>query len=88
MSRKDRLRRVVLLCGHFARNLAYYRVGQTPEHKHLFDPAKTACANFWRMANSDFLDLSVLEWCKLLPMQMGSTIGKQSLPIALGSNWQ
>ena len=65
MSRRDRLRRVVLLCCHFARNLAYYRVGQTPEYKQLFDPAKTPCANFWRMANSDFLDLCVLEWCKL-----------------------
>ena len=65
MSRRDRLRRAVILCCHFARNLAYYRIGQAGEYKHLFDPAKTASANFWRMANSDFLDLSVLEWCKL-----------------------
>ena len=65
MSRRDQLRRVVILCCHFARNLAYYRVGQSAEYGHLLDPARTACANFWRMANSDFLDLCILEWCKL-----------------------
>lgn len=71
MPRKDRLRRVVILCCHFGRNLAYYRVGQSEHYRHLFDPAKTASANFWRMANSDFLDMCVLEWCKLLADEKG-----------------
>jgi hypothetical protein len=31
--RKDRLRRVVILCCHFGRNLAYYRVGQSEQYQ-------------------------------------------------------
>ena len=65
MPRKDRLRRVVLLCTAFARNLAYYRVGQEEEHRDLFDPKKNESANFWRVANSNCVDMCVLEWCKL-----------------------
>lgn len=51
MPRKDRLRRVVILCCHFARNLAYFRVGQSEQYRHLFDPDRTTCANFWRMVS-------------------------------------
>jgi hypothetical protein len=29
MTKRDRLRRVVLLCAHFSRNLAYYRAGHS-----------------------------------------------------------
>jgi hypothetical protein len=71
MSQKDRLRRVVILCCAFARNLAYYRVGQDKEHKHLFDPSKSASANFWRVANSNSIDICVLEWCKLFADEKG-----------------
>ena len=65
MSRKDRLRRVVLLCCAFTRNLAYYRVGQEEEHRDLLDAEKNESANFWRVANSNCVDMCVLEWCKL-----------------------
>lgn len=71
MPRKDRLRRVVILCRDFARNLAYYRVGQRDEHRHLFDPAKNASANFWRVTNSNCIDVCVLEWCKLFGDENG-----------------
>ena len=37
-----------MLCRDFARNLAYYRVGQRDEYRHHFDPAKNANANFWQ----------------------------------------
>ena len=66
MPRKNRLRRVVLLCCHFARNLAYYRIGRDEEHRKLFYRAKNASANFWRVANGNCIDMCVLEWCKLL----------------------
>jgi hypothetical protein len=65
MPRKDRLRRVVILCRDFARNLAYYRTGQRREHQGLLDPAKNTSANFWRVMNGNCIDVCVLEWCKL-----------------------
>ena len=71
MPRKDRLRRVVILCRDFARNLAYYRVGQRDEHRSLFDPAKNASATFWRVTNSNCIDVCVLEWCKLFADKNG-----------------
>lgn len=63
MSRRERLRRVVILCRNFAVNLAYYRVGRRPEHSGLFDAQRWG--NFWRAANGNFIDICVLEWCKL-----------------------
>jgi hypothetical protein len=66
LTRRDRLRRVVLLCAHFARNLAYYRAG----HSRL---TKTS-SQFWITANANFIDMAVIEWCKLL----GDRKGKHS----------
>jgi hypothetical protein len=71
MSRRDRLRRVVLLCRDFARNLAYYRSGQSSRPKSLLDPATSSEANFWRVANSNFIDICVLDWCKLFAEKSG-----------------
>jgi hypothetical protein len=58
MTRKERLRRVVLLRVHCARNLAYYRAG----HEKLVGKNR----DFWRTIDGNFLDIAVLEWCKLL----------------------
>jgi predicted nuclease of predicted toxin-antitoxin system len=66
MTRRNRLRRVVILCRNFAWNLAYYRAGQMPQNVVLHD-ASNSEANFWRVAGANFLDVCVLEWCKLLP---------------------
>jgi len=63
MSRRNRLRRVVILCRNVAVNLAYYRVGRKPEHLPLQDYDKKG--NFWRAASGNFIDMCVLEWCKL-----------------------
>jgi hypothetical protein len=68
MSRRDRLRRVVILCRNFARNLAYYRIGQQAEYKPLLDPGHPR-VNFWRVTNGNCLDICVLEWCKLFADQ-------------------
>jgi len=48
------------LCSSFARNLAYYRTGWSKKYKHLLDGS-----DFWRAVNGNFLDMCVLEWCKL-----------------------
>ena len=61
MSRQDRLYRVVILCRNFAVNFAYYRVGQKPEHLHL----QLRRGDFWRAVCGNFIDICVLEWCKL-----------------------
>jgi hypothetical protein len=57
MKRRDRLRRVVLLCVHFARNVAYYRAG----HGRLANTSPP----FWITIDGNFLDTAVMEWCKL-----------------------
>jgi hypothetical protein len=65
--RKDQLRRVVRLCSNFAVNLAYYRAGWSSEYKQLLE----ADTNFWRAANGNFLDMCVLESCKLFTEKRG-----------------
>lgn len=65
MTRRDRLRGIVILCCNFGRNLAYYRTGWEEPFSALLDGAHPH-ASFWRQANSDFLDVAVLEWCKLM----------------------
>jgi hypothetical protein len=65
LSRRQRLRRVVILCCQFLRNVAYYRVGG----KHPTgwkDPPLGPTASFWRIVNGNFIDACVLEWCKLI----------------------
>ena len=54
MDREKRLRRVALLCCHFARNCAYVRAGQTK-----------ATTEFWATVQGNFIDIAVLEWLKL-----------------------
>lgn len=64
LTRCERLRRVVLVCGYFMRNLAYYRAGfrdNSVGKKEL----KGRGSNFWLHASSNFLDAAVMEWCKL-----------------------
>jgi hypothetical protein len=63
LSRRERLRRVVLLCCSFARNVAFYRAGQADQVQHLLSENHPEVA-FWRQVNANFLDTAVLEWCK------------------------
>lgn len=60
MNRRDRLRRVVILCASFARNLAYYRAGQ--------GRLTNASPMFWRTVYNNFIEI---DWCKLLGDQRG-----------------
>ena len=64
MTRKKRLRRVGILCCHFLRNLAFYKAGWR-NNKLIFND------QFWVNANGNFLDICVLEWCKLFGEKRG-----------------
>jgi hypothetical protein len=59
MNRQERLERVALLCCHFMRNLAYYKAGWNDER---FAIPKS---EFNKTVNSNFIDICILEWCKL-----------------------
>jgi hypothetical protein len=59
MPRAKRLRRVVILCTNFVLNAAYHRAG-------LSQGAQALRSDFWTQANANFVDMAVLEWCKLL----------------------
>lgn len=62
----------MILCQSVARNLAYYRIGCREEYKHISDHLKNPkSANFWKVANANFLDICVLEWCKLFADKEG-----------------
>lgn len=65
MPKEKRLRRVVLLCYHFARNLAYYRAGWKKGKYALPD------TQFWRTVSGNFIDVAILEWCKLFGDEPG-----------------
>ncbi len=58
MTRDERVRRVALLCCHLTRNLAYYHAQWK-----VLPPEKEA--QFWTTVNGNFIDTSVIEWCKL-----------------------
>ena len=64
MTRFKRLRRVGILCCHCLRNLAYYRAGRR-DYDLIFKD------QFWVTTNGNFLDICVLEWCKLFGDQRG-----------------
>ena len=67
MTRKQRLRRVALLCIHFTRNLAFYRAIND------LIPVKRE-GDFWITMQGNCMDVAVLEWCKLF----GERNGKHS----------
>jgi hypothetical protein len=70
LTRRQRLRRVVILCCSFGRNLAYYRTAREPAFELLLNAANPS-ASFWRQANASFLDIALLEWCKLIIDEKG-----------------
>lgn len=65
LTSKERLRRVVLLCCHFTRNLTYYRTG----HDRL---TNGKYSQLFTTIDGNFLDIAVLEWCKLYGDKRGS----------------
>jgi len=57
---EERVRRVALLCGHCLRNVAFYRAGWKYD-RHRPRVSHT----FWIGAHGAFVDLAVLDWCKV-----------------------
>jgi hypothetical protein len=66
---------VALLCCHFTRNLAYYRTGFQEESPKKRD-------EFWVTVNGNFIDICVLEWCKLFGNNSDKHHWKQIAPDA------
>jgi hypothetical protein len=64
LAKVERLRRVVILCESFTRNYAFYGAGWETAARHLLRPDDKH-ASFWRQASANFLDIAVLDWCKL-----------------------
>lgn len=58
MTPKQRLRRVAILCCHCLRNIALYRAWPDCGRPYINN-------QFWRTTNNNFIDIAVLEWCKL-----------------------
>ena len=58
MTNEERIRRVAILCCHCIRNVAFYRAGWKQSDLRIK-------RQFWVNANGNFLEISVLEWCKL-----------------------
>ena len=58
MTKRTRLRRTGILCCHCLRNMAFYRSWYAAG-----TPFKDK--QFWVTAKDNFLDVTILEWCKL-----------------------
>ena len=64
LSFQDRVRRVLLLCCHFTRNVAYYRTGWELGQVN-------GKGDFWITFNSNCFDIAMLKWCKLFVYENG-----------------
>ena len=73
MTREQRLRRCLLVCCHFARNLAYYRARR--------QSSPGPAGDFWISADANFLDVAVMEWCKVRIPTMPPTHSEMIAPI-------
>ncbi|MDO9531263.1 MAG: hypothetical protein Q7O12_03925 [Deltaproteobacteria bacterium] len=60
MTRRDHIRRVGILCCHCLRNMSFYMAGWREGDFIFKEPSQ-----FWINVNANFLDVCVLEWCKL-----------------------
>jgi hypothetical protein len=64
MTRKSRVRRSLLLCAHFLRNLAFFRAGR-------YRGERKKRNQYWMVVTNNCLDHCVLEWCKLFAEPKG-----------------
>ena len=58
MDDSARVRRTTKLCLACLRGIAYYRAGENHKDKWVDD-------DFWRHNNSNSIDMSVIDWCKV-----------------------
>lgn len=64
MNQKDRIRRTAILCSHCIRNFAFYKAGWKQRKLRIN-------RQFWVNANGNFLEIALLEWCKLFADRAG-----------------
>jgi hypothetical protein len=64
MATRKRLRWTAILCCHALANLASYRAGWNGKQLAREEA-------FWKRANGNFMDVAVLEWCKLFADRRG-----------------
>src|ERR1035437_6199957 len=69
MTRSQHLRRVAILCCHCLSNLAFYKANGKSKLK----------GQFWLGANGNFLDIAVLEWCKLFADTRGKHFWRKAI---------
>ena len=88
LTHREILIRVQTLCRSFGRNMAYYRAGwamlrpgvweRPQELQHLFETNPDSkyfnpdSGNFWATVSNNFLDMCVLDWCKLFGERDGN----------------
>nr|WP_157872572.1 hypothetical protein [Bradyrhizobium sp. ORS 278] len=79
LSREERLRRVVIICINFMRNLAYLRGAyESPEGwQSQAGELVVPDASFWRTVSNNLLDMCVLEFCKLFADKGGKHFWKK-----------
>jgi len=58
MDNRARVRRTAKLCLACLRGIAYYRAGENHKDKWVKE-------DFWRHNNSNSIDMSVIDWCKV-----------------------
>lgn len=75
MQEQTRARRTALLCLYCVGNIAGYRAGWTQEEPKSLRIGR----DFWVRANGNFLDIAVLEWCKLFAERDGKHHWKRCL---------
>lgn len=69
MTRRERLRRVFILCVNFARNLGYMRGAS--KNKDVWASPRHPLSDFCITSYNNFLDICVLEWSKLFGDKKG-----------------
>lgn len=62
------VRRIALLCCHFTRNVAYYRIGYVDE---TGTGNLKQATEFGATVNGNRIDIALLEWCKLFTDKKG-----------------
>ena len=72
MKRKNFIRMVATLCLYCLRNMAYYRAGWN-------EGSLKRRTQFWVGVNGNFIDICVLEWCKLFGDLRGKHSWKRSV---------
>lgn len=72
MTRNFRIKRVAILCRYCLWNCAFYRARSDKNELINLDNNE-----FWRIVDSNFIDMCVLEWCKLFADERGKHCWKK-----------